>query len=333
METPEERVERIRSELLLRALLHDHGTHDREIVAAIRDGTWIRVARGVYAPAGTWQGWYPEERHIARAVATDLNAVSRRPIFSHLTASVILGLPGYRLERERVHVVVPGIAHPRSTSTVIRHVGSLADGEVAEIAGLHCTSLTRTLADVARTSSPEQSAVCLDAGLQKLFGRAVVDGQEEWRAQSLSVLESLRGRRGARLAKRMIRFADGRAESPAESLSRLQLQRLGYAVEIQVEVPTPHGTARIDFEFIGLRVFGEVDGAVKYLDAKMLSGMTPGEAVLREKHREDWVSGSRGARFVRWGFRESESSAVLGARLRVFGVHPLSRSKPRLPSQ
>ncbi len=79
---------------------------------------------------------------------------------------------------------------------------------------------------------------------------------------------------------------------------------------------------RIDFEFVGLGVFGEVDGVAKYTDAKLLPDQTSSQAVLAEKRREDWVRGVTRHRFVRWGFREARDAGLLGARLRAFGVYP-----------
>lgn len=321
MEAAIERVERIRAALRFRSRLRDEGVSDREMHDAVRRNEWVKVAHGVYALRDQWVQWHPVERHLARALAVD-HASRRKRIFSHLTASAILGLPAYMMERERVHVAVEHRESAQSTRSIAAHVRPLKDMDVVDVGGLWCTSLTLTMLDVARTARADQSVVCLDAGLRQMFGSQVVSGQKEWRSRQLRSLDPLRGQRGVRAARRIVEFADGRADSPAESLSRLQLDRLGYETEIQVEVHTERGTYRVDFEFIGLGVFGEVDGESKYTDPEMLGGRSTAQAVLNEKYREDLVSGTRRARFVRWGFRESRTAEALGARLRSFGVHP-----------
>lgn len=64
-----------------------------------------------------------------------------------------------------------------------------------------------------------------------LFGGADdIDAEREWRARQLSELSALAPARGVRVAQGRSAHADGRAESVAESLSRLQLRRLGYEV-------------------------------------------------------------------------------------------------------
>ncbi len=55
-----------------------------------------------------------------------------------------------------------------------------------------------------------------------------------------------------------------------------------------------------DFEWPAYRLIGEFDGQGKYLKAEYLRGLTPGEAVTREKVREDDLR-SEGNRMARWG--------------------------------
>lgn len=322
METPSERIERIRAALLFRDRMRDEGRHDRELGEAVRQGALVRITRGAYVARDIWDAWFPDDTHIARALALDHAARARKPVFSHVTAAVILGLPGYQMRRERLHITTPRTRHSRDTRRVAHHIGALADHETTEVTGLRCTAIDRTLADVMLTARPDQGVICLDAGLRELFGPSVGEQQGEWRAERLESLKSKCGLRGVQTARRLAAFADGRSDSPAESLSRLQLARLGYRFEIQVEIPTSAGLFRADFEFTGLGVLGEVDGEIKYRDPEILGGKTAGDAVIEEKHREDLVSGTHRARFVRWGFNHAHRATTLGARLRSFGVYP-----------
>lgn len=321
----EERIELVRQAVGFRRSLHAAGTHDRELRAAVADGELVRIAPGAYVAADRWRGWFREDRQLARVIAADFNGRGRRQVFSHFSAAAIWGLPLYGFDSDRVHVVVPGEA-PRSTRRVLRHSGDYDPSSLAEIGGLLCTDIDRTVVDLARVAPPELAIGCLDAGLRLKFGRDVRHAQDGWREATLARLEMLCGHRGVRRAQRLIRMADGRADSVAESLSRLQLRRLGYEVEIQVEVPAPHGGAyHVDIEFLGLRLFGEVDGEVKYTDRSFRNGQSVEQVMLREKAREDWVRGTTGNRMIRWGFRDVGTAQKLAARLRAFRVPPPRR--------
>lgn len=317
-----ERLQRVRDALLLRERLLLEGVSERNIRDSVATGAWAKVASGAFVPTPIWKQWYPEDRHLALLVALDARTRTSKPVFSRTSAAAIHGLPCYGADPLRAHATVPSAEHANSRKQLTRHVAPLEAEDIVEIGGLLCTSLDRTLLDIARFSVAEQAICALDAGLRMKFGRKVRELQIEWRAEQLARLNELGGYRGVRAAQRHISFADGRADSVAESLSRLQLRRLGYPVAIQVEVPAPKGTYRIDFEFLGLKIYGEVDGESKYLDPRMLGGKSSAESVLYEKHREDWVRGTKDARMVRWGFPASRSSLALGRRLREFNVPP-----------
>ena len=326
---PAKRIADIRELLLHRSRLNDDGVHDKLIHASVRAGTWTAIARGIYVDAAVYARWSADERHVARAIATAARATSTPPVFSHVTAAVLLGLPGYGMRQERVHVTLMNQTNVRSSSAISRHQATLGAAEIVEVGGLRCTSLSRTMSDVARFASAEQAAVVLDEGLRRLGAAAHaargegLDGAETWRADRYEILAEMPGERGVALARRRLAFADARAESVAESLSRVQLRRLGYSVNLQVEVPAPSGSKyRVDFELVGKRTLGEVDGNVKYTDHRLRGARSAEEVVLAEKRREDWIRGTTGYALVRWGFRESRSAELLGARLRAFHVPP-----------
>ena len=161
--------------------------------------------------------------------------------------------------------------------------------------------------------------------MRALFGdQAVCDGDSpaEWRAARLQQLDEMPGHRGVRRARQIIALADPRADSPAESVSRLYLDQLGVAVAIQVPVVGPTGANyRVDFEFVGQRAFGEVDGRVKYLDPTLRRGCSAEEIVLHEKEREDEIRGVTGNSMVRWGVKHLATVRGFGGRLRACGIH------------
>lgn len=89
---------------------------------------------------------------------------------------------------------------------------------------------------------------------------------ERWREGMRLRLAGSKGIRGVRQAAEVVGFADGRAESPTESVARLQLARLGFErIGVQVSVPSPRGTPWwVDLELEEAGAFLEIDGAGKY---------------------------------------------------------------------
>lgn len=133
-------------------------------------------------------------------------------------------------------------------------------------------------------------------------------------------------------ARWVLAFADGRAQLPGESLSRLFLHQLGFAPpRLQVRVPHDTGFYDIDFGMDDVDAWGEFDGNGKYTDARMLAGRTTADVLLAEKAREDDIRGRTGRRLVRWGWPHLASLEAFHHRLRTFRIaapgHP-----PRTPS-
>ncbi|PRI10693.1 hypothetical protein [Leucobacter massiliensis] len=315
----DERIHRLRETIAFRAALL-RGMTENKLRSELRDGSLVRVAAGAYAGAEAWTSLSREDRHLAVAIAADHHARRRPPLFCRVTAAALWGLPLYGVGYGRVDVLARGRRTGDSSATVRRHLGAHAPEEIVERGGLLCTTLQRTLLDVARFASTEQALPILDAGLRFASAENGAGG-EAWAGELGEQLGRLRGQRGVGQARQLLGIADPRSDSVAESLSRLQLHRLGYEVESQVEVPSPSGGAyRVDFELVGLGVFGEVDGRYKYTDEGLLAGREAREVVLAEKAREDWIRGVTGKRVVRWGFQEARTPEALAARLRAFGV-------------
>lgn len=115
-------------------------------------------------------------------------------------------------------------------------------------------------------------------------------------------------------------FADARAESPGESLSRAHIHQLGFAApDLQRSIRTEAGEFRLDFCWPDDGVIGEFDGKVKYFDQSMLSGRDPREVLYLEKQREDALRRA-GWIVVRWGWDELRHPQRLAQRLRTVGV-------------
>ena len=107
---------------------------------------------------------------------------------------------------------------------------------------------------------------------------------------------------GSRRARLALKLADHRAESPGESVTRVQFNRHGIPIpELQHPVVDDRGepVGRSDFYWEYARHIGEFDGEVKYLKY-LRPGESPTKCVVREKRREDKMrSGRHGmSRFV-----------------------------------
>ncbi|TFB99968.1 hypothetical protein [Cryobacterium mannosilyticum] len=78
-----------------------------------------------------------------------------------------------------------------------------------------------------------------------------------------------------------------------------------------------------DFEWPAYRLIGEFDGKGKYVKDEYLRGLTPGEAVHREKVREDDLSRGR-----QW---RGALGSVRSAPAPVAAAHPHDRGAPGPP--
>jgi hypothetical protein len=298
-----------------------------ELRGAAGHGRWMRIQPGAYVQREALDALRPDARHRIAVVAAVSRARGRVGVVSHLSAAVLHGLPQYRFRPRPVSMTVPDAAHPPSRAGLRRHTDALDECDAIEIDGIRCTSIERTVFDVARTEPLETSVSCVDAALR----RVVVDDRvfdvglhAAWRERFMRRAEQAAGRRGVRRARWVGDFADGRAELPGESVSRLQLHRLGFRhFDLQVAVAGPRGfDYYVDVGLQEVKTFWEFDGEVKYRDEAMRRGRTLEDVLLEEKRREDWIRGRTQWRLCRGGFADIATPETLATRLAAFGIHP-----------
>jgi len=292
----------------------------------VSSGRLVRVRRDRYIDATAREGLWNEGHHLVEVVAAHLNADPPGPVFWGPSAAVVHGLPLYRLTPNNVHTVILGARHGRTRAGIAQHDVPLDEDDVVEVDGIRCTSLERTVLDLACAATPEAGLSAADAALRRAAvdkHRQDPDRAEDWHARMSQRAAVIRVR-GIRQARRILDFADGRAQLPGESVSRLHLHRLGFSdLPLQVHVTGSAGDEYwLDFGFPRNRVFGEFDGEGKYVDPDLRGERTVEEAVLAEKHREDDVRGVTGWRFARWGSTHIRTSATLAVRLHAFGIRP-----------
>ena len=178
------------------------------------------------------------------------------------------------------------------------HKELLSDGDVVEVGGLLVTSPLRTLLDLARVSPFITAVTALDFALHErrstLFRPLV-------KSAVLESVDSLGAVRGFSRARRAVEFSRPGADNAGETHSRVVIAELGFpSPELQVRHVNPRGGYYyIDFEWPEFRRIGEFDGKSKYLKPEYLDRMSPGDAVVEEKIREDHLR-AQGHGVSRW---------------------------------
>lgn len=123
------------------------------------------------------------------------------------------------------------------------------------------------------------------------------------RSELASVLEVCRRWPGIRKARAAAEFADPRAASPLESISRVAFHEMGLpAPELQVPLVFDHlgdPTTIVDFYWEEFRVVGEADGLMKYDADDEEAGRTLRDEKLRQEELE-----ALGWTVVRWTWEQ-----------------------------
>ena len=290
-------------------------------------GSCVRIHRGWYITSAQWAALSREDKHLAVMLAADRSATSPL-VFTLVSAAVLLGLPIYGDPGLVVHTAVGANGNGSPGPRLRRHKISLDPSEIVEVAGLQCTTADRTIFDLSCTSHSELALACADGHLRSEFrvNRSIDSARlGEWKEDMDRRLFDARSRRGVRTARQVLALTTPKTDSALESVSHLQLRRLGFEVELQVAVPGPQGQLYfVDFELVGLGLFGECDGKSKYTDPELRGGSTAEEIVYREKRRQEWLCGTTGKGMVRWGHPDVLTAVHLGRRLQAFGV-PMPR--------
>lgn len=308
-----------------RDLLVD-GWTDRSLADAVAAGRLVLLRRGRYFVGDGWGALWPEEKHRAHVIAVDRD-VRGSTVMSHSSAAVLWGLPLYLINPVRVHMTMTTAARISSSPDVQRHIGPLDERDVVVVDGIRCTGLSRTVFDLIRSLPLSAAVAVADAGERRFVGLDGVNDSdlvESWRATLGERIDCAAGGRGIRQARWVAAFGDGRADGPGESVSRLQLHRLGFeAPELQVPIVGPRGSRYfVDFGFRRIRAFGEFDGTSKYVDEALRAGKPLEEVLLAEKQREDWIRGTTQWRLARWGSAHISTPDALARRLASFNILP-----------
>lgn len=268
------------------------GLTDAEVRRLVREGALAHVHRDAYAtPLPEGSDAATRHRLLIAAVVPGLGDGS---VLSHVSAAAVWGLSVFPCETGRVTTTRSTPGHGKRGHLLHTRRGSLADDEVVVHDGVRVTSLARTVVDLARTHRYAWGVAWNDQALR-------LGCPPEALAEAV---QRARRRPGNERARAALAFADARAESPLESLSRVAIAQLGYpAATLQHEIRDATGAlvARSDFAWQAEGLVGEADGRLKY--AQGAAGNEDGHAVMREKRREQALR-AEGWWVVRWGLKE-----------------------------
>ncbi|HUC24800.1 MAG TPA: type IV toxin-antitoxin system AbiEi family antitoxin domain-containing protein [Streptosporangiaceae bacterium] len=252
------------------------GFSDDRIKTLTRRGELCQVRRGVYAEGTRARDILAfadgkQLLQLAAAVAlTGPGAVVSHESAAYLHSTDLLSAP------EVATLTCPPRHNWHARPGIRLHVADLPAEQVITRARLPVTTPARTVVDLARTVSFRAGLVTADSALHRKLVTKAELGQ---------VLAGCRGWPGARRAAEVIGFADGRAESPLESIARVAFADCGLPPpELQVwlgGMGEPVG--RVDFYWRQYRTIAEVDGAIKYADPDRARAQLRRDSLLRDE--------------------------------------------------
>lgn len=279
--------------------LVSQGKSHRALSRQAGSGALVRVRHGAYADALAAPAI---NRHL-QLVAGTWPTLGPNTVISHVSAGVLHALPSWTGLLGRVTVTRSGSGHGERSTHLYARRSDLSGQEVIELGGYRVTSLERTAIDFSCLLNYEQAVSVLDAALHAKADLALL----------AATVEAAGRRRGIGTARAALAFADGRSESPGESISRVRIAEVGLErPELQVNIFDEYGNwvARTDFGWLLRGVVGEFDGRIKYAG-------TPEEvsrAVMKEKAREAAIR-RLGWVVVRWGWDDLANRAAFRDRI------------------
>lgn len=275
----------------------DCGVSAKQIEALLRAGEWVPVRRGAYTTRAVMDSLDAAGRHVlvVRAVVGNL---SGRVVVTGTSALAVRGVPLWGIDLQIVHVAREQRFAARTDAYVVHHVAPMPECQLVEIDGLLVPLAERSVVDAARSVSFESGVVLADGAKRLMLCDADI---------AKSIVESQRDWPGSLNAARVLRFADGAAETVGESRSRVMMARIGLPKpQLQKRLYKADGTflARTDFFFEEYNTVGEFDGKQKYgrslyEKSGRIEDVDLGEVLWSEKLREDAIR-DEGNEMVRW---------------------------------
>jgi len=262
-----------------RADAREFGYRDKDVTFAIRSGLWHRFRRGNYTFADLWAAMDEVEQHRVRSHAV-LRSLGRVVALSHVSGVVEHDIPTWGIDLSRVHVTRLDGGAGRIEGDVVHHEGFCLADDVMEVNGHRVLAPGRCVLEAGSRAPGGPQLVITDGVLHQ---QLCTSDQLMVRFRQMERWPYMRSMHIP------VRMADGRAQSPGESIGRYLFwtHRLPKP-ELQFQVYDDLGrlAGTCDWGWPEHRLLGEFDGRIKY--GRLLKpGMEPGEVVFAEKQRED----------------------------------------------
>ena len=297
-------------------LLAPKAMGDRALLARrVKDGEAQRGYPGVYSIPSL------EDDFSLRVEAlTVIRTVAQKHpdwCFTAFSAALVYGLWVPYGKLSHLYTCVDSLGCARHAPHII--VRRIKEPEIVSFDGVRLTSLRQTVAECALLSDFPAALPIADSALRFY--------DLEYAGLCGYARSALRGRHGVSRALRCLEHASALAESGGESAVRGAIIQAGYMppTELQRAVANPvdvQGGFRVDmfWEFEdGRQLIGEVDGAEKYVDPKMLNGKTTSDAIIAERQRESLLNAT-GIPVMRILVKRLFEPGYLERRLDAFGV-------------
>lgn len=296
----------LRGDVFTAAEAAEHGFGRERLRAAVAAGEVVRIIRGVYADRSTY------ERAAETALTTyDMRAAAavarmrRSCLVSHESAATVWRMALLKSPPPEIRVTRPALSRTGTQwqgGVRITHA-SLRPAHRRMTRGVLITSPARTVVDLARSLPMREAVVVADAAMRRGL---VSRGGLVLAARDCSTWPR------ALEAQRVARFADRRAESALESVSRVVFHEYNLpAPELQIHIGREPLLHRVDFLWREQRTIGEADGRSKY---------TSLDVVYSEKRRQDDLH-RLGYELVRWGWEiDTDPAGVIRRVLDTFDL-------------
>lgn len=297
-------------------LLHLKEERNRQALhLRCEQGLVVAPYKGLYARSDYWNvlGLRERMKHLIRALSQQHSSW----VFSHSSAAVIHNLEvSYQILRP-LHYQTDSSLSSRYSEFLKQHKVKNSIGLTRD--GARVTSLEQTVVDCACQYDFKLALPIADSALHQGLTT---------KERLTNCLENRTNRRGVRKARRIIEYADHRADNGGESIVRaIMIENNLPKPELQAPIENPDRPGHFyyaDFLFTrkdGVKVAFELDGKEKYTSKEMLGSKSSIDAMMAERQREAAIT-SQGIRVARLGFKDASNPSILLHKLAQYGVVP-----------
>ena len=294
--------------VVLRRELLAAGYTDRQIRTLVKSRELHRVRHGSYCDARLWDSLSPEDRHrvLARAV---LARAHPSTVLTHVSSAIEHGVPVWGHDLTKVHTTRTDGRAGRKECDRVQHAGTMPTYHVEHVNGVPVSLATRCAVEMTTISSVESALVTVDGLLHA--GLTTTSGVRQFAHRTRLWPNSLR-------TTVVLRLVDRRHESALESRAAYFFYAQGLPrPEPQVVVLDESGSefARVDFAWVTLGAFMELDGRIKY-ERFRREGETLEQFLMREKEREERICQLTGWVCIRVTWAQLAAPQQLAGRIR-----------------